>query len=213
MTESNGQENGIRGGKTDTDLHYGEDSLGKRLKEEAELETAAIKKAQAPAGALNLPPLLEARRLEYGITNGAFDAHAMFERVIIFQLLPKSWKGGKIAGGRIWAPTKVLKGAVTTAARGIIVSAGLRALDVLRSNGSDLGHIVHFIKVAPYSTESDCIDGKWHYVLQMNVGDIVADEDIGEAMVRGEVTIVKNGSEHEIMGHGKALTPWVSDDA
>jgi hypothetical protein len=206
---------GVSGGRVDSEAYFDpKDELAQRARRVAEAESAAIRERMAAPGALGLPPLLEARRLEYGITDGAFDAEAAFERIHIFQILPKSWTGGKIAGGKLWAPDTIQTGAERTSARGILISAGLRALDILRSNGFDLGHIVHFISMAPFRTEADCVAGTWKYIKVMNVGDLTGSEDLRANLrhrlvgIRRDATTLK----HYIPGEGEALTPWVSDD-
>jgi hypothetical protein len=148
----------------------------------------AVAKAMAKAGKLKLPPLLEERRLRYGIPNGAFARHAQYDRVLLFQI--EEWctgtygDGGAIVMPDDWAAVKKAENP-----RGVIVSAGLHALDVLRTNGMELGHIVTFVRMAPFRTPIDTVAGHHFYLIVQNVGDIIDSEDTQEAISTGRVRV------------------------
>src|SRR5690349_5617893 len=55
----------------------------------AERVSDAIAARMTPAGGLGLPPLLDERRLQYGIPDEAFEADALFDRVLVWQINPK----------------------------------------------------------------------------------------------------------------------------
>lgn len=141
----------------------------------------------APPGALNLPRFLDQRRIEYGIPDGAFRLAASFERIYIFQL---PWDDKETAGD-----TMIIKSELTRARErqdaplGILVGAGLKALDALRSNGIDLGHIVGILEVAPYRIQCDWVDGKTQDVLIMNAGDIIGSQDLAQGLASRKVRI------------------------
>ena len=52
------------------------DQLAGRDRENAERRSEIIRTRMSPKGALKLPKLLDERRLEYGVTDRAFDWHA-----------------------------------------------------------------------------------------------------------------------------------------
>lgn len=149
----------------------------------------------APAGALKLPALLDARRLEYGITDAAFTRQAMFERVFLWQL-------PLIAGDFVGSESSII---LTDAAkikekngapRGIIISAGLKALDILDSHGGAVGQIVTFIHTAPYHFRYDRIAGHDQLLIVINVGDICGSEDLATEIREGRAHVEQSTPEH-----------------
>lgn len=138
----------------------------------------------------------------------ATSSQAVFDRVLVWQW-PEDWYGGdKFHGTDIDKPesTKARQGYDTP--RGIIVSAGLNALDVLRSQGMDIGHVVHFCVNSMYRRPLDDHDSK-HLAL-LRVGDIVDSEDLAESIDRHlcsvEVVDTPKGPEHRVLGPNGA--PW-----
>lgn len=134
----------------------------------------------APRGTFNVPELLDERRFEYGIPNGAFAQFPAFDKVYIWQLQLEERRTYS-DGGAIIKPDAVIAYDRNTAPRGIIVSAGLQALDSLRSTGIDLGHIVRFKKFSPFIQPVAEIQGKKLEVMVIRDGDIVASEDLASA--------------------------------
>lgn len=196
-----------------------------RIREEALSFDREIRKRMSPAGALGLPELLDQRRLEYGITDGAFAGAVLFDRVYVFQISDSDHEGGFFGkDSRIVTPDQTRDRLKHEAPRGILIGAGLRALDILRSHGVDLGHIVHFINSQPWRLYVDMIAGKRIPVLPMNAGDILDSEDLarelrpeGRAVVRKNVN-PEGAIEHAIAFPGevklrKPIQPWVSDDS
>lgn len=149
--------------------------------------TADMKANMAEPGALGLPPLLERRRLEFGIVDAKFKVQAVYDRVLIHQLPPQEFAGGTFGGGTIVAPDKTMDRERREAPRGIVVSAGLRALDELRSNGIDLGHIITFVRAAPWRMRVAYVGAKEENVIILQSGDIVSSEDLRARILAGEV--------------------------
>jgi hypothetical protein len=156
-----------------------------------------------------IPPLLR-RRIELlkgtdyemseEIYKRATSGQAVFDRVLVWQV-PEPWYGGETFEG-----TNLVK-AVSTKTRheqdtprGIIVSAGLNALDVLRSQGMDVGHVVHFCVNSLYRRPLDDHDTK-HMAL-LRVGDIVDSEDLAEALDQDACSVEFVDNEHRIVWHG-----------
>lgn len=177
-------------GQVDEDKHFGNDAMGKREKEKALSRDAAVRAKMSAPGTLNLPAMLEKRRLEYGITDGAFREQAAFERIFVHQVALAVHTGSKIGGGLLYKPETTETAERRGSSRGILVSAGLRALDHLRTNGIDLGHIIRFVHMAPFAVDVDYLsNGEQMYLLDLNVGDILSSEDLALQLRKGEMEI------------------------
>jgi len=129
--------------------------------------------------------LLAKRIGELGIP--PWPAQAMFERVLIYRIPDEE------AASETYGETQILKPETRVAVdksrspRGIIVSAGLRALDIMRSNGMRLGELVWFSPHVPTRFEVAKDDGgqpvEFYF---MNVGDVIMSEDVLERLVPDE---------------------------
>jgi hypothetical protein len=141
------------------------------------------KEAMAPPGTFGLPPLLEQRRLEYLIPNGAFAQRAIYDRMLLWQI---PYYQERYGDTRIVMSESGKSRLKNEAPRGIIVTAGLQALDVLHDHGSGLGHIVKFIRLAPWRLPIDMIGGKEEELLILRAGDLIADEDLEQKLRKRE---------------------------
>src|ERR1700750_267067 len=102
-----------------------EDSRAKELAERYKKSVAIaeeLEKSLKPLGFYNIPELLDKRRLEFGIPNGAFESFPTFDKVYIYQI-PLPGQGGSTysEGGKILKPDQVQSFERNTAPRGIIV--------------------------------------------------------------------------------------------
>lgn len=152
-----------------------------------------LEKSLAPRGTYNIPMLLDERRFEYGIPNGAFESFPAYDKVYIWQVNLTERKT-YAAGGVIVKPEQRVAHDRNTAPRGIIVSAGLAALDSLRSTGIDIGHIVRFKKFSPFIQPVGEINGVELTVMVIRDGDIVSSEDLASAYHKRFISII-NASE------------------
>jgi hypothetical protein len=218
MLESNGTSNGAKG-TMDLDVLLPDTPENTAKREQFLQFERETKKRMSPAGALNLPKLLDARRLEWGIIDAAFERQAAFERILIWQI-PEQ-KGETFGeGSRILMSDQSKARLKNEAPRGIVISAGLRALDSLRSNGIDLGHIVNFIQAAPWRIFVDYMIGYRPAVLMMNAGDIIGSEDLATILRKGDLRVDVAESERGPIHVYKNKTgdfdlptlPWVGDD-
>lgn len=177
-------------GKMDiTVLEKSTDPSVRKFAEELLKGDAKAKSGMSPAGALGLPKLLDRRRLEYGIPDGAFRLSCAFDRIYVYQL---EWDNKETYGDTsIVKPDSKRARDRTESPRGVLIAAGLRALDALRSNGFALGHIVGLIELAPYRVECDTVDGRSHQILIMNAGDLIGSEDLAEQIKNRTVRIVE----------------------
>lgn len=175
----------------------------------------------SPKGTLNLPPLLDARRLEHGIPDKAFaKSQAAFDRIFIWQIDEHN-EETYIEGGTIVRSQAAQDAMKKSANRGILVSAGLSALDTLRSHGFDLGHIVTFMSIQPWKLPLGFIDLIDQKLLMMRDGDLCGSEDLVLALrsgaVKVQVSVDKDGKRiHRYVDQeGKIwdpVMPWISDD-
>lgn len=174
-----------------------------RKKDEMDREARLRASIMSPKGKLGLPPLLDARRLEWLITDGAFAIAPLFNRVHIHQI-PRFVNKKK---GLIHMPDTVAHSQLRACHRGILVSAGALALDALRSNGVDLGHVVHFVHVNPLRLFVDYAEGLEPQVLVMTVDCVESSEDLAEA-IRNEKCRVVMGEDGKHRYINKDGTTW-----
>ncbi len=176
----------------------------------AEAIAQKLEDSLKPLGHFNIPELLDKRRFEYAIPNGAFQQYPAFDKVYIWQL-NLTPRREFVEGGQLVKTDMRIAADRNTAPRGIIVSAGLAALDSLRSSGFDLGHIVRFKKFAPFIQPVEEIDGQELTVMVIRDGDIVASEDLAAAYHRREVQIInasedKHGYDHRFVNEAGDVT-------
>lgn len=190
------------------------DALKGRDKEIAERRSNLIRtRMAAKRGIPGVSDLLDERRLEYGITDGAFKFQASFDRVFIWQIPMQ--KGDKFADSMIHMPESTQQRERNKAPHGIIVSAGLLALDTLRSNGIDLGHRVLFAHTAPYHVRYDVVEGQEYHLIILTAGDIIGSEDLASNL-KNRIVRIKQSDEagypqHSIINEeGK---PWLPQNA
>lgn len=167
-------------------------------------------KLVSPAGALGLPESLDAARIRHAIPDEAFRVHCLFSRVYIYQLPLPDVSGGTFGGGSmLFMPGTMKARERHEANRGVIVSAGLRALDCLRSNGVDLGHIVTFCRLAPWKHRVGIADGKEIDLLVLQANDITGSETLTQDLREGAVSIdVSADGQHMFMDkNGRQWSP------
>lgn len=129
----------------------------------------------AQPGVLGLPPLLDKRRIEYGIPNQAFDDEATFDWVHVWQINDQS--STMYEGTILHKPEAVAARERYSAPKGIILSAGLAALDYLTQNGCALGDIVHFIRHVPWRIRVASFAGVDMNVLMLRASEICGSAD------------------------------------
>lgn len=179
----------IGGRVEDADLPLPKDDFGRTLVERRKDMLEAIMERLAKPGTIpGLTALLEHRRLDFGIPDGAFEtSQALFERVNIWPIaLPSDVKD-------TFGDTRIVKTAGTQkveeqdTSRGVIISAGAKALDILNSNGVDIGQIIYFTRLAIYGITVDWVGGKPKRIKMLNVGEVTDAEDVLFAMRAGRV--------------------------
>jgi hypothetical protein len=123
---------------------------------------------------------------------------ATFERVIVYRIPDEGSSSETFAkDGLIVKPETRRETDKERSPRGVVVSAGLAAMDVLVSNGMQLGELVWFAPHVPFRFEvGKRTDGTpWEFYF-MNVGDIVLSEDILQRVVDGTIHLSRAGAQH-----------------
>jgi len=153
--------------------------------------------ASNPIDPMKLHPLLSKRMKEFDIP--PWPGEACFERVIVY-CIPDSYAAREQTAGGIYLPQTRVDTDKKRSPRGIVVSAGLKALDVLRSNGMEIGEIVWFAPHVPFRYVVGT-DGKEDIEFKfMNVGDIVLSEDTLNRVLEGETTVSNINGKHTYGG-------------
>lgn len=193
--------------------------LKKAIGDNTFLERAARAAADhmSPPGSFkHVPKRLDEARLKYGIPDAAFRRIAMYDRIFIFQLPDNNtelaWEGSSII-----APESAQQREIQQTPRGVLVSAGLRALDELRSNGIDLGHVVNFNKLAPYRLRVATLGAIEFHLLVMRSGDVMASETLYDLLQEGRASIEREDGKHLVRFEGQERAegrrdPFIPDD-
>lgn len=157
--------------------------------------TAETKALMSPPGALGLPPLLEAQRLEWGIPDAAFECRAVFDRIHIF---PINFEGKKDTWGStgLFKPESAKQRDLQNGHRGVLISMGLTAADHCESHGIELGHMVRTIRNAPHVQECARLSTGSLYYLVMRDGDLTGSETQESDLRAGRARIVDDGGMH-----------------
>lgn len=186
-----------------TGMDEAADQLRARGVTEGEVEAAkkdleAVQGHMSPPGALNLPEKLDRRRLEHAIPDEAFSVQAVYNRILVHQT--SQHKSENYGDSQIIMPQWVQEREEREAPRGIIVSAGLEAQDILRSSGMELGEWIYFIHDAPWRTRYAIINQRPRHLLIMQVGDILGSEDVAAQLREGtaRVEFYSDNRQHEL---------------
>lgn len=163
------------------------DKFSPEYKAKLEALDEAKKKLMAKPGGLKIGcELLEKRRLEYGIIDDFFSCQPFDDKIHIFQV-PRT-TGETYDGGHIVMTGNRQKVEQETNPAGIITAAGAKAMDVLRDNGMDLGHMVSFLRIAPWRHEINR-KGVVQEVLHFRVGDIAGSYDLMQDLRDGKTRL------------------------
>ncbi len=143
--------------------------------------TEELLKHMSPPGGLGLPKLLDEKRIQWGIPDEAFThSQATFNKILVWQTPLNT--DATYEGTLILKPDSVQKRDRMEAPRGVIVSAGLQALDAMRSHGVDLGHTVGFCRIAPFRKQFCTIAGVALYLIILHASEIIDSEDLNQAL-------------------------------
>lgn len=150
----------------------------------------------SPAGALGLSPLLDQRRIEYQIIDSMFDAACAFDRIYVYQIPPQHVIDREKETANSPLAVTLSAGYRNTAQdrahRGIVVAAGLSALDHLTAHGMGLGHIVNFaffsiLRHYPDKEESESL-------VPLHAGQVISSEDTQRLLREKKIHIVRRST-------------------
>lgn len=183
----------------------------------ADRRAKKIEQHMSPPGQLKgINPVLEERRLKYGIPDEAFKVQACFKRIYVWQVQP--WDGETYGPDSqiIKLDTTKQRGKESTP-RGIIVSAGMESLDALLSHGMAVGDLVWIVAMGVYRLPVLEIDARDEVLLVLQVGDVTGGEDTWERIQSGELTVNYDDEarQHYYDWRGKSIprpiSPFVPD--
>lgn len=123
---------------------------------------------------------------------------ASYDRIIVFSLPEeKGTRETYVPGGKILMTEERQAATKNETPRAVIVSAGLGALDVLRSHGLGLGSVVWVARLSPWRHQVDrTVDGKDIEFMFLRVGDVVGSETLLDYRKKGLVDIVMDAEGH-----------------
>lgn len=143
-----------------------------------------------------LPRLLEEKRRRHGIPLSAWDAQPGFDMVLLWQVQIE--EGNKLGNtGLVKADITVMRETQDTP-RGVIVSAGLTALDQLKSHGMDVGHTVYFYELAPLRLRRPSIAGRQVSLIMIQAKYIFGSEELSQNLKSRKARVIareENGIE------------------
>lgn len=130
-------------------------------------------------------------------TSAVVNMQATFDRVLVYQILDFDLE--KTADGKFWkrrgmsddvaVPDRALQREKNASPRGIVVSAGLDALEKLNTNGVDLGDYVRLLRLNPYRIPVGMTPAFEHvYVLLGDAASLAAAEDLADGLREGRIT-------------------------
>lgn len=178
-------------GMTDTDNYFNpKDPMASELIRAAQAEHNALMPFVAPLGKLSksIPERLDKIRVDHGIPDAAFNTAPTFDRCFIWQIGSRS-EQTFTPGGILVMPDAQFVREKRETPRGILIAAGLTAMDQLLSHGIEIGDVVLTTKLAPYHAPIGYIGGQERYVIVLAAGDIVGSEDLATRLKEGTATI------------------------
>jgi len=133
-------------------------------------------------------PLLDAAIKEFKIPKWPYEA--AYDRIVVFSIPEdKAARETFVAGGTIVKPETVRDREENETPRGVIVSAGLGARDVLRSHGMGLGHVVWVARLSPWRHVVErTADGEVTFLF-LRAGDIVGSETLQKFVKAGKAKV------------------------
>lgn len=174
--------------------------------------TRLIKERMSPAGALHLPEKLEAARHKHGIPDGFFRVAAGFDRIFVFPIDPFD-ANEKLPGSSLYRAELTQQKDLQEGYRGVLISAGLTAMDRLMSHGYELGDVVMTNKNVPFARRMELLEGKPMFVLVMRDGDLAGNETLQADILAGKRRVIDAGDpdryEHQV-GHLGEAGDWTT---
>lgn len=156
-------------------------------------------------GLLKAFPKLERARWQYMIPDAAWQMWPTYDRVLVFQV-PQLFARRKLGSSGLLAASEVTQEREhRTSCEGIVIAAGLQALDHLRSNGVELGDRVAFIQNYLYRRRIGYSGvSEEQYVGVMRSGDVCGSFELADKLNDGwEVIDQSNLLDHCFQSLGR----------
>jgi hypothetical protein len=133
--------------------------------------------------------LLESRLKEFGIQPCPYQP--AFDRVVVYKLPDDmSARDTYSKSGVIVKPDNVRARDKDVTPRGVLIGAGIGAMDYLRSNAIELGHIVWIVRLSPWQHVVEVDEnGREVGMAFLHAADIVGSEDLLQAIKSKKVRI------------------------
>jgi len=152
--------------------------------------------------------LLERRVSEHNIPD--WPGEATFARILVYRIPDKAASRKTfVDGGVIEMIEETADNQKFRSPRGIIVSAGLQAMDILRGNGMQLGEMIWMSSYTPWRFEVDAkTDGdkvKKVEFFFMQAGDVTLSEDLLANRRAGKVRVEIRDGKHQLVVDGEAV--------
>ena len=130
-----------------------------------------------------------------------------FDRVVVC-ILPekKASRDTYVDGGLIQKPQAIKTREENESPRGVLIAAGLGAMDELRGFGIDLGHLVWIARFSPWRHVVDRKAEGDIELMFLRAGDIVGSEDVRGLVREGKLKVkVGDDGRHQYTMHDSAI--------
>lgn len=156
-------------------------------------------------------PLLEHKRWQYLIPDEAWDMAPAFDRLLGYQIPTATHRAAK--KGVIFQAEVSRHRERMSSPEGVIIFAGLGALDCLYGHGIEVGHTVGFVQNYLYSKPLTTIgELAGERVAILRAGDIIGSRELGAALRTGAQTYTRSGGIHTVAGRERIDTDYMGDD-
>lgn len=164
------------------------------------------------------PDPIPARAREHGVHPGVFEFQCAFDKVVVASIDSIAFETHTDDDGNSWhtypgsgltIPAMVVHAANSANPRGIVISAGLKAMDYLRHHDVRLGDIVSLARISPYQITVG-FDPATNQVYQAKVVEanaIMCSFDHIQRRKSGEVKLSWNGTSYSYIDSDRQDPP------
>jgi len=159
-----------------------------------------------PSERAAMTPLLAHRIAQFGISLPK--TRPVFDRIFVYPLEGKE-ETETFEGTSIVKPTKSKD--LYSASKGILVKAGLGALDILWSHGIEIGHIVLVARLSPWERK---YEGKKsiHKVQVLRASEVVGSDDLEDDVIDGAIKFEFNEDMRLAIADRERIDPEETDE-
>ncbi len=119
-----------------------------------------------------------------------------FDRIVVYSLPEEAADRETFAKGGLIVKAEITKKRQkNSTARGILIAAGLTAMDQLRGHGIELGHYVWVARLSPWAHTVDITEDGEVQMLFLRAGNVVGSEDLLAQRKAGGVTVSRDKSD------------------